>query len=83
MQGLREVKRVVKKGGCVILLEHGRTKHTFVNHILDLFDPLVASLMGPHINRDTVDNVQRAGLKIVTALNLDTWGIFKLIVGRV
>lgn len=31
---------------------------------MDLFDPFVMRLMGPHINRRTVENVRKADLEI-------------------
>lgn len=80
--GLHEVKRVVKPGSSVILLEHGRTKNSLMNFLLDLFDPLIAFLMGAHINRDTVETVRRAGLDIIQVEMLDAMGMFKLIVAR-
>lgn len=36
VQGLREVKRVVKPGGSLVLLEHGQTNNALLNHLLDL-----------------------------------------------
>jgi len=50
--------------------------------VMDLLDPLVARLMGPHINRRTVDNAQRAGLVVERVEDLGAWGIFKLILAR-
>jgi hypothetical protein len=49
---------------------------------MDWLDPLVARLVGPHINRQTVENVRRAGLTIERVEDLDTGGIVKLIVAR-
>src|SRR5574341_584991 len=80
--GLSEVRRVVKPGGSVILLEHGRGKSAFMNRLLDLLAPLIARLMGPHINRDTLDNVRRAGLEVVQVEILDAMGMFRLVVAR-
>ncbi len=81
--GLREVKRVVKPGSRVILLEHGRGKNIFVNRLLDLLDPLISRLWGAHINRDTLENVRTAGLEVEAVEPLDPTGIFKLITARV
>jgi ubiquinone/menaquinone biosynthesis C-methylase UbiE len=80
---LEELSRVVKPGGHIVLLEHMRADSPLLGALMDLFDPFVVRLMGPHINRETVDNVQRAGLEIERVEDLDRLGIFKLIVARV
>ena len=81
--GLRELARVVKPGGTLLLMEHVRSTHPLVGRLMDLFNPLVVRLMGPNINRDTVGNVGRAGLEIVAVEDLGAGGIFKLIEARV
>ncbi len=67
----------------MVLLEHVRSEHPILGRLMDLLDPVIARLMGPHINRRTVDNVRRAGLDIERVDDLGARGIFKLIVARV
>ncbi|MBI4536648.1 MAG: methyltransferase domain-containing protein [candidate division NC10 bacterium] len=61
VRGLKEVRRVIQPGGSVILLEHMRPQGV-LGRVFDLLDPIVSRLMGPHINRRTLENVRRAGL---------------------
>ncbi len=69
VRGLREIGRVLKPGGEVILLEHMRPQG-ILGRVFDLIDPIVSRLMGPHINRRTLDNIQRAGLQPVEERNV-------------
>lgn len=82
MLGLRELCRVVRPGGAVVLLEHVRSSIPWVGRLTDFFNPFIASLVGANINRDTVGNVRRAGLVVVRVEDLGTAGIFKLIEAR-
>lgn len=65
--GLREVRRVVKNGGRLYLLEHVRpTRSGLLAFLFDLLDPLFSRLTGAHINRDTVANINKAGFEIIS-----------------
>lgn len=80
--GLRELKRVVKPGGQVILLEHMRSPNAAIGKIMDMLNPVVVRMMGANINRRTVENVQTAGWSIEQAEDLSMGGIVKLIIAR-
>lgn len=62
--GLREVRRVLREDGQVHLLEHVRAGNPLVGRLMDLLNPLWVRLTGANINRDTVSNVERAGLRL-------------------
>jgi len=81
--GLQEMRRVVKPGGRVLLLEHMRSPNPMVGTLMDFLNPLVVRIMGANINRRTVENVRKAGLEIEQIDDLGAGGIFKLIAARV
>lgn len=82
IQGLRELGRVVRRDGYILLLEHVRIDHPIIGPLMDLVSPVVARLNGASINRRTLDNIRAAGLRIDHVLDLDRMGMFKLIMAR-
>ena len=46
---------------------------------MDLYNPLAVRVTGANINRQTVANVERAGLRIRSVEDLVPLGMFKLI----
>ncbi len=50
---------------------------------MDFINPIVVRMMGANINRETVENVRKAGLEIAQVEDLGAGGIFKMIVARV
>ncbi len=79
VQGLREIRRVVKPGGQVVLLEHVRVNAPIIGRLMDLLDPFVVRLMGAHIKRHTEENVRRAGLVVEQVEALAPGQLVKLI----
>ena len=69
VKGLQEIRRVCKPGGQVLLLEHVRSNNPLLGKLMDIIDPLTVRMMGPHINRRTVENVAAAGLHINSVEN--------------
>lgn len=82
VRGLEDVNRVVRPGGRVVLLEHVRVNAPVVGKLMDLFDPLVLRLIGPHINRRTEENVKKAGLEVEGVEELTAGALVKLILAR-
>ena len=61
--GLRELYRVLKPDGQLLMFEHVRSKIGPFGIFLDLMTPL-ARRFGPDLNRDTVGNVLKAGFRL-------------------
>ena len=62
--GLKELRRICKPDGRLILLEHMRPGSPVLGYLFDLVNPLVVRMMGANINRMTIDNIKSAGWQI-------------------
>jgi phosphatidylethanolamine/phosphatidyl-N-methylethanolamine N-methyltransferase len=81
--GLKELHRVVRPGGAVLLMEHVRAEPPLLGRSMDLLNPIVVRVMGANINRETVGNVVKSGLWVEEVEDLGMGGIFKIIWARV
>lgn len=80
IKGLKEIRRVVKPGGTIIMLEHMRSENAFVGRVLDLINPLTVRLIGANVNRNTMKNIEEAGLMVKHQQFLMTSIMRKLII---
>ena len=78
--GLRELKRALRPGGRLLLLEHVRLPG-LLGRFMDLLNSLAVRLGGENINRDTVENVRRAGFQMEEARPI-LGGLVRLIQAR-
>ena len=61
---LREMARVTKRDGRVLLIEHGRSEYRWLSNILDHFADAHAKRWGCYWNRDILALVREAGLEV-------------------
>lgn len=59
--GLCEIRRVLAPGGQLLTLDHVLSHRPLLRPLMRLTNPLVARLLGANIDRETVENVRRAG----------------------
>jgi ubiquinone/menaquinone biosynthesis C-methylase UbiE len=76
----RELRRVVRSGGTIILLEHVRP-NGLMGYFFDALNVLTVALFEDHFNRRTAQEASRAGLQLVR-VEPRMLGIFNLIVCR-
>jgi ubiquinone/menaquinone biosynthesis C-methylase UbiE len=61
VKGLKEIKRVLKPDGQLIMLEHVRSKGKVLGTLMDWFNFIPVNVMGSNINRRTRQNLIEAG----------------------
>jgi len=70
--GLRELRRICKPSGRLLLIEHMRPENIVLGLIFDVLNPMVVRMMGANINRRTMDNILSAGWTVRIEENLSS-----------
>ncbi len=78
LAALKEMARVCRDGGRILLLEHGRSDRGWIGRWQDRRADVHARQLGCRWNREPLDLVREAGLKIVSA-ERRFFGIFHMI----
>lgn len=82
IRAFKEIKRVCKSNGSILMLEHVRSDRKIVGKIMDVLNPISYALFGDNINRRTYDNLVLAGFEPsqIETINVwsDVWKIFRI-----
>lgn len=76
---LKEMKRVCKKNGKILMLEHMLSNYKIIAFLEHLHNPITRILFGFNINRKTMENIKIAGLRPYRVTNLAFFDVFKKI----
>ena len=68
--GLKEIKRILKPGGKLYLLEHVLPENKLLAKLFNALNFITVKQGGVFINRRTADNIKAAGFRIVKEKNL-------------
>jgi len=81
IKGLKELYRVCKPGGQVLLLEHVLSSKPVIAKIMNFMNPAIVALVGANINRNTIKNIKACGFASVR-VDERSGDIIKLIEAR-
>ena len=80
--GLREIRRVLKAGGQLHLIEHVRSRHEWLGRWQDKLNPRwKVWAEGCNLNRDTEANVRLAGFDLLS-VRVNYLGLVKTMIAR-
>ncbi|MFX1593948.1 MAG: class I SAM-dependent methyltransferase [Promethearchaeota archaeon] len=82
IKGLQEVSLVLKPSGRLVQIEHGISNFKLLNFLMKPLDPITATMRGFHLTRNTPQNLEKAGFKIIHEWSLDHAGIVRVIISK-
>lgn len=78
VKGLKEIRRVLKPTGKLIMIEHVLSEKPLIALIENAGNPIVEFLTGVNINRNTKQNVLDSGMTVTNDRNLALYDVFRL-----
>ncbi len=82
VNGLKEIRRVLKPTGKLIMVEHVLSRNPIIALIEYIHNPLIRFFLGANINRDTKQNIIKSGMKVIEDKNLALFDVFRLFVAE-
>lgn len=80
VEGLKEMRRVCKNNGKIVMLEHVRSQHKVAGNFMDLVNFIPLHIWGANINRETINNLIKADFHQEDIQSKNLWrDIVKLI----
>lgn len=73
VRGLKEIRRVCKNGGKILMLEHVRSNNKVTGKIMDMINPVTRKILGENINRRSYENLLKAGFNPHDIIVEDIW----------
>jgi ubiquinone/menaquinone biosynthesis C-methylase UbiE len=70
VRGLQECRRVLKPGGKLLMFEHVLSKNPVYGLSLKFMSLFTEALEGTYLDRDTVENVRKAGFNVKSVQNV-------------
>lgn len=82
IKGLKEIRRVCKSAGKIIMVEHVRSEWKVLGLIMDVLNPIVVNTYGANINRRTVENIYKSGYTDVEVTSLSGDIVKKIVINN-
>lgn len=79
VKGLKEIRRLCRNGGKILMLEHVKSKKPIMGLLMDILNPIPLHIYGANINRNTTKNLHKAGFRNISVKDL-WFDILKLII---
>ncbi len=73
VSGLKEIRRVCKANGKIIMLEHMRSNNKVAGKFMDIVNFIPLNIWGANINRETMDNLIKAGFNEEDIESQNVW----------
>lgn len=81
IRGLKEIRRVLREGGRLHMLEHVRPED-WKGRLFDLLNPLTVLIMEEYINRRTHELLPEAGFRVLRTVRLTSDGLFRYVLAE-